>query len=83
MKGWFFCLRRWWGFRFLALRMLVGLLVFAVGIRVLLACFRRRPCAGRHLLFFAAAKKSNRIGSQAIELSQGVRLRTMALSMMS
>ena len=31
--------------------------VFA-GIRVLLACFRRRPCAGRHLLFFAAAKKS-------------------------
>ncbi|WP_224028209.1 hypothetical protein, partial [Paraburkholderia caribensis] len=28
------------------------------GIRVLLACFRRRPCAGRHLLFFAAAKKS-------------------------
>src|SRR5690349_20052526 len=38
--------------------MLVGLLVFVVGIRVLLACFRRRPCAGRHLLFFAAAKKS-------------------------
>jgi hypothetical protein len=31
--------------------------VFA-GIRVLLACFMRRPCAGRHLLFFAAAKKS-------------------------
>jgi len=28
------------------------------GIRDLLACFRRRPCAGRHLLFFAAAKKS-------------------------
>ncbi|CAG9201054.1 hypothetical protein BCAR13_1320065 [Paraburkholderia caribensis] len=28
------------------------------GIRELLACFRRRPCAGRHLLFFAAAKKS-------------------------
>ncbi|SDH18437.1 hypothetical protein SAMN04487926_102451 [Paraburkholderia steynii] len=28
------------------------------GIRVLLACFTRRPCAGRHLLFFAAAKKS-------------------------
>ena len=28
------------------------------GIRVLLACFKRRPCAGRHLLFFAAAKKS-------------------------
>ena len=31
--------------------------VFA-GIRALLACFRRCPCAGRHLLFFAAAKKS-------------------------
>ncbi|WP_208545849.1 hypothetical protein, partial [Paraburkholderia steynii] len=28
------------------------------GIRDSLACFRRRPCAGRHLLFFAAAKKS-------------------------
>src|SRR5690349_13768686 len=31
--------------------------VFA-GIRDALACFTRRPCAGRHLLFFAAAKKS-------------------------
>src|SRR5690349_24227938 len=28
------------------------------GIRVTLSSFRRRPCAGRHLLFFAAAKKS-------------------------
>src|SRR5690349_19403005 len=28
------------------------------GIRELLAYFTRRPCAGRHLLFFAAAKKS-------------------------
>ena len=28
------------------------------GIRASLACFKRRPCAGRHLLFFAAAKKS-------------------------
>jgi len=28
------------------------------GIRVMPSCFRRRPCAGRHLLFFAAAKKS-------------------------
>jgi hypothetical protein len=28
------------------------------GIRDLLARFKRRPCAGRHLLFFAAAKKS-------------------------
>jgi len=31
---------------------------FFAGIRVTLACFKRRPCAGRHLLFFAAAKKS-------------------------
>ena len=28
------------------------------GIRDLPSCFKRRPCAGRHLLFFAAAKKS-------------------------
>src|SRR5690349_1097872 len=28
------------------------------GIRDALARFKRRPCAGRHLLFFAAAKKS-------------------------
>src|SRR6266704_2183068 len=28
------------------------------GIRVLPSRFKRRPCAGRHLLFFAAAKKS-------------------------
>jgi len=31
---------------------------FCAGIRDLLACFKRCPCAGRHLLFFAAAKKS-------------------------
>src|SRR5690242_15632226 len=28
------------------------------GIRDFLSCFMRCPCAGRHLLFFAAAKKS-------------------------
>jgi hypothetical protein len=28
------------------------------GIRVMTYPFTRRPCAGRHLLFFAAAKKS-------------------------
>ncbi|SKC75081.1 hypothetical protein SAMN05445504_1841 [Burkholderia sp. CF099] len=28
------------------------------GIRALPSRFKRRPCAGRHLLFFAAAKKS-------------------------
>ncbi|SEI13891.1 hypothetical protein SAMN05192544_1024102 [Paraburkholderia hospita] len=31
---------------------------FCAGIRALPSCFMRRPCAGRHLLFFAAAKKS-------------------------
>ncbi|MGE8472078.1 MAG: hypothetical protein ACN6QC_12565, partial [Paraburkholderia hospita] len=31
--------------------------VFA-GIRDVPSCFKRCPCAGRHLLFFAAAKKS-------------------------
>jgi hypothetical protein len=38
-----------------------GLVWFAwvfAGIRDALAHFKRRPCAGRHLLFFAAAKKS-------------------------
>src|SRR6266702_6633822 len=40
------------------LRKRFGLLVFCAGIRVLPSCFKRRPCAGRHLLFFAAAKKS-------------------------
>src|SRR5690349_15016804 len=34
-----------------------GMRVIA-GIRVTLARFTRCPCAGRHLLFFAAAKKS-------------------------
>src|SRR6266702_3982236 len=29
-----------------------------VGIRAMPSCFKRRTCAGRHLLFFAAAKKS-------------------------
>src|SRR5690349_14372791 len=32
--------------------------VFFAGIRDALARLTRRPCAGRHLLFFAAAKKS-------------------------
>jgi hypothetical protein len=31
--------------------------VFA-GVRAMPSCFTRCPCAGRHLLFFAAAKKS-------------------------
>ncbi|WP_435529806.1 hypothetical protein, partial [Paraburkholderia caribensis] len=37
---------------------LVGVFGLCAGIRVTLARFKRRPCAGRHLLFFAAAKKS-------------------------
>jgi hypothetical protein len=51
--GWFALVLRW------CLRYEFSLEsgVFA-GIRELLARFRRRPCAGRHLLFFAAAKKS-------------------------
>jgi hypothetical protein len=28
----------------------VGFFCFFAGIRVVLACFKRRPCAGRHLL---------------------------------
>jgi len=35
-----------------------GFVLVCGGIRDLLACFTRCPCAGRHLLFFAAAKKS-------------------------
>jgi hypothetical protein len=31
------------------------------GIRVMLLVRKRCPCAGRHLLFFAAAKKSRRV----------------------
>src|SRR6202008_1370136 len=42
------------GFGFL----LASVFCLFAGIRDLLACFKRRPCAGRHLLFFAAAKKS-------------------------
>jgi hypothetical protein len=36
----------------------IGCSGLCAGIRALLACFTRCPCAGRHLLFFAAAKKS-------------------------
>jgi hypothetical protein len=51
---WFF---RWYpGFAFVA--RLVWFARVCAGIRALPSCFKRRPCAGRHLLFFAAAKKS-------------------------
>ena len=35
-----------------------GLLVFSLASAMWCLPFKRRPCAGRHLLFFAAAKKS-------------------------
>ena len=62
--GWFCFAYGCAGIRFLLLLLLLPLLLLSLslslfaGIRELLACFRRRPCAGRHLLFFAAAKKS-------------------------
>src|SRR5689334_2731725 len=46
-----------WCFGFLGFS-LASAVCLCAGIRVLLACFTRCPCAGRHLLFFAAAKKS-------------------------
>ena len=36
----------------------LGCFGVCAGIRAVPSCFERRPCAGRHLLFFAAAKKS-------------------------
>ncbi len=65
--GLFFCLRRWvvglglrWHPRLGFVARPVWFLWVFAGIRELLACFRRRPCAGRHLLFFAAAAKKSR-----------------------
>src|SRR5690242_6860329 len=43
---------------FAAQALTLGCFGLCAGIRDLLACFKRCPCAGRHLLFFAAAKKS-------------------------
>ena len=64
---WCFCSPRWrsglaparrgWCFLLFAAHA-VWLACVCAGIRVLPSCFKRRPCAGRHLLFFAAAKKS-------------------------
>jgi hypothetical protein len=39
---------------------LVWFALASAGIRDALAFFKRRPCAGRHLLFFAAAAKKSR-----------------------
>jgi hypothetical protein len=41
--------------------LLRGLILLFAGIRVMLLVRKRCPCAGRHLLFFAAAKKSRRV----------------------
>ncbi|WP_162600893.1 hypothetical protein [Paraburkholderia sp. C35] len=47
------------GLVFLLFAFCFWLFAFAfAGIRVMLSCRMRRPCAGQHLLFFAAAKKS-------------------------
>ncbi|WP_156516557.1 hypothetical protein [Paraburkholderia caribensis] len=49
----------WFGFGFgFGFGFAVAVAFAFAGIRDSLARFRRRPCAGRHLLFFAAAKKS-------------------------
>ncbi|TCG05509.1 hypothetical protein BZM27_33285, partial [Paraburkholderia steynii] len=40
------------------LRMWFGLLVIVLASALRCLLFTRCPCAGRHLLFFAAAKKS-------------------------
>ncbi|MDR6384939.1 hypothetical protein J2802_005372, partial [Paraburkholderia caribensis] len=48
----------WFGLVWFGLVWFGLVLPFAfAGIRDALARFTRRPCAGRHLLFFAAAKK--------------------------
>jgi len=52
------CLCFRWHLRFVVVARPVWFAGLCAGIRVLPSCFRRRPCAGRHLLFFAAAKKS-------------------------
>ncbi|WP_217998144.1 hypothetical protein, partial [Paraburkholderia terrae] len=52
-------LRKWFGFlpsrwhpRYVFVARLVWFACSCAGIRASLACFKRRPCAGRHLLFF-------------------------------
>src|SRR5689334_24969981 len=56
VRAWFWCC--WSVFWSLRGHPRIAFAFAFAGIRELLACFRRRPCAGRHLLFFAAAKKS-------------------------
>ncbi|MDR6381356.1 hypothetical protein [Paraburkholderia caribensis] len=53
------CFLRWYpDIEALCVDGLVCAALLCAGIRELLSSFTRRPCAGRHLLFFAAAKKS-------------------------
>src|SRR6266702_1749359 len=47
----------WFRF-FLSATLWVVCLCFALASALRCLLFKRRPCAGRHLLFFAAAKKS-------------------------
>jgi hypothetical protein len=47
-----------WHLRFVVVAGPVWFACVFAGIRDLPSCFKRCPCAGRHLLFFAAAKKS-------------------------
>uniref|UniRef100_UPI00296AD778 hypothetical protein n=1 Tax=Paraburkholderia terrae TaxID=311230 RepID=UPI00296AD778 len=57
MLGWF-ALRWHPRFAFVLQASLFGVLAFALASALWCLPFKRRPCAGRHLLFFAAAKKS-------------------------
>ncbi|SEI28411.1 hypothetical protein SAMN05192544_11269 [Paraburkholderia hospita] len=69
-RWWWLCRERFFAFAFVVasakrclLRMRFGffaflLFCFFAGIRAMPSYFTRRPCPGRHLLFFAAAKKS-------------------------
>ncbi|MGT2473021.1 hypothetical protein [Paraburkholderia terrae] len=48
-------------------------LAFALASAFCFACFTRRPCAGRHLLFFAAAKKSRqKKAANTADMTSGV-----------
>uniref|UniRef100_UPI00296B2D81 hypothetical protein n=1 Tax=Paraburkholderia terrae TaxID=311230 RepID=UPI00296B2D81 len=55
---WFGLALRWHPRFAFVLRALPLYVCLFAGIRVMTYPFKRRPCAGRHLLFFAAAKKS-------------------------
>jgi hypothetical protein len=56
--GFIFLRRRFDFFGLVLFATLGGLLVFSLASALRCLPFKRRPCAGRHLLFFAAAKKN-------------------------